>query len=306
MRRFSLVFVALVWLWAPPATGEAARAYEQGLLWRIESPNAAPSYVFGTIHVSDARVQGLVRNMLRTVGRVDSVSLELVLTPELQAAITQRMLAAGGPPLSTRVGDRLFAQAAAAARPYGIDPGALERFKPWAIAVILSLPASELRAQADGYLNSEKMLEWFATNNGIALYAIEAIDEQIGPFDRLTETDQVDMLRVTLGYQHAMDDIFARLLNAYLSEDLSDVYRLMEEFSAGQQTNLQEFFEDELIAARNRRMVERIQPRLAEGNALIAVGALHLPDEAGILRLLERRGYTIVRMPALNAASPVR
>ncbi len=43
-------------------------------------------------------------------------------------------------------------------------------------------------------------------------------------------------------------------------------------------------------------MVERILPRLAEGNALIAVGALHLPDEAGVLRLLEQRGYTIARM----------
>jgi uncharacterized protein YbaP (TraB family) len=81
---------------------------------------------------------------------------------------------------------------------------------------------------------------------------------------------------------------------------------VMEEFSAGQRSSLQEFFENELIAKRNRRMVERIQPRLAEGNALVAVGALHLPDEVGILRLLEARGYTVKRMPTLGFPSPAR
>ncbi len=168
MRRLSLILVAFVWLWAPPASGEAARAYEQGLLWRIEGPNAAPSYVFGTIHVSDSRVQTLVRNMLETVGQVDSVSLELVPSPELSAAAAQYMFDPHGPPLSQRIGQQLFAETAAAAAPYGLNANTLERFKPWAVAVTLSLPASELRAQAEGFLNSERMLEWFATNNKIA------------------------------------------------------------------------------------------------------------------------------------------
>jgi hypothetical protein len=38
----------------------------------------------------------------------------------------------------------------------------------------------------------------------------------------------------------------------------------------------------------------------------IAVGALYLPDEAGILRLLEQRSYTVKRMPALGFVSPAR
>ena len=47
------------------------------------------------------------------------------------------------------------------------------------MGVILSLPVSELRAQADGYLNSEKLLASFAANNLIALYGIETVDEQL-------------------------------------------------------------------------------------------------------------------------------
>ena len=48
-----------------------------------------------------------------------------------------------------------------------------------------------------------------------------------------------------------------------------------------------------LLTRRNERMVQRMQPRLKEGNAFIAVGALHLPGEEGLLKKLADRGYTI-------------
>jgi len=306
MRRFSLILFALVCLWVPPASGEQARTYTQGLLWRVESPSAATSYVFGTIHVSDPRVQSVVQDMLETVGPLDSISLELVPTPAVMAAAAQRMFILDGPSLSQRVGTDLFWKTVAAASPYGLDASALDRFKPWALAVTLSLPLSELRAQAAGHLNSEQLLHSYAVNNRISLYAIETIDEQLGLFDRLARADQIEMLRLAVQHTDNIDEIFERLVSAYLAQDLTDIFRVMEAFSTGQHTGLQEFYESKLIAGRNRTMVERILPRLTEGNALVAVGALHLPDETGILRLLEQRGYTVRRTPALKSASPAR
>ncbi|MFT5181242.1 MAG: hypothetical protein ACI8S3_001123 [Alphaproteobacteria bacterium] len=297
MSRFSLILLVFVGLWAPPAASDESRAYAKGLLWRIESPTAPASYVFGTFHVADPRVQAIVHQTLETVGPLDSISLEIVPTPAVGAAAAQRMITLQGPTLSQRVGSQLFAKIVTSAAPYGLNANILERFKPWAVAVTLSLPVSELRAQASGQLNSEQLLASFAESNQIALHAIETIDEQLGLFDGLAEAKQVELLRLAVQSNDIIDELFARMIDAYLARDLNGVYRLMEEMTAGQQVNLQEFFESELIAGRNRTMVERIQPRLAEGNALIAVGALHLPDEVGILRLLEQRGYTIVRMP---------
>jgi uncharacterized protein YbaP (TraB family) len=40
-------------------------------------------------------------------------------------------------------------------------------------------------------------------------------------------------------------------------------------------------------------MAERMEPYLKQGGAFVAVGALHLPGEQGLLRLLGRRGYTL-------------
>ncbi|MDH3739467.1 MAG: TraB/GumN family protein, partial [Alphaproteobacteria bacterium] len=254
----------------------------------------------------DPRVEAVVQHMLDTVGRLDSISLEIVPTAAAGAAAAQRMVSLDGPSLSQRVGAQLFEQTVASAAPYGLNANILERFKPWAVAVTLSLPVSQLRAQATGQLNSEKILASFAENNGIALHAIETLDEQLGLLDGLDEAKQIEMLRLAVQSNGIIDEMFARILDSYLAHDLNGVYRLMEEMAAGQQVDLQEFYESEMIAGRNRRMVERIQPRLAEGKALIAVGALHLPDEVGVLRLLEQRGYTVVRMPSLSSASPAR
>jgi uncharacterized protein YbaP (TraB family) len=50
---------------------------------------------------------------------------------------------------------------------------------------------------------------------------------------------------------------------------------------------------ERLLFQRNRRMVERMAVRLAEGNAFIAIGALHLPGDQGVLALLEQQGYEV-------------
>jgi uncharacterized protein YbaP (TraB family) len=52
-------------------------------------------------------------------------------------------------------------------------------------------------------------------------------------------------------------------------------------------------FQEVVIDARNRRMAERMAPLLAEGDWFIAIGALHLPGDEGIVELLRRRGHDV-------------
>ncbi len=53
---------------------------------------------------------------------------------------------------------------------------------------------------------------------------------------------------------------------------------------------------DRLLVRRNANMAERIRVRLKEGNAFVAVGALHLPGDTGLLRLLSTAGYRVTRV----------
>jgi uncharacterized protein YbaP (TraB family) len=52
-------------------------------------------------------------------------------------------------------------------------------------------------------------------------------------------------------------------------------------------------FEEAMITARNRTMAAHAEPILDRGNAFIAVGALHLPGEKGLIELFRQDGYTV-------------
>ena len=55
-------------------------------------------------------------------------------------------------------------------------------------------------------------------------------------------------------------------------------------------------FEEIMIAARNKVMSERASKILAEGNAFIAVGALHLPGEKGLVEMFRKSGYSVTAL----------
>ncbi len=59
-------------------------------------------------------------------------------------------------------------------------------------------------------------------------------------------------------------------------------------------------FEKALLTDRNHVMAERAVPLLEKGNAFIAVGAMHLPGNEGLISLLKQKGYslTVQNLPA--------
>ena len=89
-----------------------------------------------------------------------------------------------------------------------------------------------------------------------------------------------------------------RVVNAYLARDLAGLWRISQENvgTGEQERRLNEVFTRRLVDERNVRMAERAEPRLREGGAFIAVGALHLYGSGGMLSLLERRGWRVTRI----------
>jgi hypothetical protein len=80
----------------------------------------------------------------------------------------------------------------------------------------------------------------------------------------------------------------------YLARDLGGLWRL--NLASGGDPDLQQRFLERLLYARTERMLQRLQPLLEGGGVFVAIGALHLPGDRGLLRLLADRGYTITRV----------
>jgi uncharacterized protein YbaP (TraB family) len=105
--------------------------------------------------------------------------------------------------------------------------------------------------------------------------------------------DQIAMVADTVKHHGEMAGAIEELLTVYLKRDLRGLQDVNAKYMALDDPALGDKLMETLIDARNVRMVERMQARLKEGNAFVAVGALHLPGEIGILNLLGKKGYRV-------------
>ena len=109
----ALAGLALLFI-AQWAMAESDQKFDTGLLWRIERDGLAPSYLFGTIHVTDERVLNVPEPVTTALSESDTAIFELLITPELHAELARHMLFKDGTRLSSLAWD---GKAIRAARP---------------------------------------------------------------------------------------------------------------------------------------------------------------------------------------------
>lgn len=274
------------------AAQAAAQRFDQGLLWRVEREGAAASHLFGTIHVDDKRVTDLPPEVARAVDSARSVTVELDLDPSNLFALANRMVLQDGRNLPGIAGAELFRRTAALTAPLGLPEPALRVFRPWAAALLLMTPPQNPESVLDYQLARR------AAAQGKPVHQLESVDEQVDVFEGMSEPDQVALLKFAVENYERMPQAVGRLLEAYLARDLGAMARISREVDEddAEARRLNDLFVQRVLNVRNVRMVERIQPQLIEGGAFVAVGALHLQGERGVLALLERRGWRVTRV----------
>jgi len=281
----------------PASDGERhAPAPRQGLLWKIEKAGIAPGYLFATIHLEDARVTRLAPPVAQALANSEALVLEVDLGPRSRQAASRAMFFGDGRSLPEVVGESLFQQSLAALRPRGFQADHVRLMKPWAVFSVLSMP----QAKSGQFLDA--VLYQRATRRGLPVYALEEMSEQIAVFEGLSLQDQIVLLRDTLANKDAMPRFIDETLRVYLRGDLSALLALNERYMGFTEPAVAARVSQRLLDDRNRRMLARLEPLLQRGQRLfIAVGALHLPGETGLLQGLRQRGY---RLSAVYPAAP--
>ena len=281
----SLAFIA--------ASAAAQEPYSQGRLWMVEAPDVAPSYLVGTMHSADPVIATPWPALARVLDGVDSITVELVLDDNAVMAMGQAMVLTDGRTLGDIAGPERMARIAAVGANYGMPPEVLQQLWPWAVSMVFSVPPSELQRQSAGEPMLDNALREHGEARGIAIYGIETVAEQIAVFAGYSEEDQLALLDLTLEMHPQVEAEFNKMRSAWLAGDLGGLYDAAMDMPATDSPGLVENFITRLVQERNYRMAERITPLLDQGNALIAVGALHLPGEEGLLALLAEAGYVV-------------
>jgi len=283
----------LVWLWPLLflllLAGQVAASevpFGQGLLFRIERPGVTPSHLFGTMHSDQPDVVRLARPVSTAFDGSGTLALEMEMGAETMMAA---MVFSDGRELRGVIGDELYQRAVEAVALRGMPEMAIRHYKPWAVLTILSMPPPTTGQFLDLVLYQSALAQ------GKPVVGLETAQEQIAVFEGFSEVEQVAMLRETLDTQHLLGQMFEELTAAYLQRDLVRLMGLNDQYGPAD-PGLEGRIQEQLIDRRNRLMVQRMLPLLKKGRAFIAVGALHLPGESGILSLLSAQGYLVTRV----------
>jgi uncharacterized protein len=269
-----------------PSSPTSAAKYGKGLLWKIERKGETPSYLFGTIHLADKRIANLPAPVNKAFDSAASLTTELIVDPQALTGIMQSIFFSDGRTLESVIGAALYRDVERAFIERRIAIANLQKYKPWAVFLILSMPPPTDIPPLD------MQLQMRADMAGKKIEGLETAQEQIGVFTDMSTAEQRGLLEATLRELRASAGHIEAMIQAYIARDLGRLQTMADEHEPSDAA-LHEKFTQRLLTDRNRRMVERLRPLLKRGNTFIAVGAAHLPGRDGMLSLLEREGYRV-------------
>lgn len=294
--RKKLLSLALLFL-----TGWAGMQAQ--LLWKISGKGlAAPSYVFGTNHLSPLSIKDRVEGLDDAFAAATQVCGEIEMAAMTSPAGMQRLQAAMTLPDGKTLKDVMpaadYAKAdsvATAIMGVGLALPQLAQLSPSALVTNLTTvlyvkrhPGVNPMEQLDTYFQTE------AQKAGKKVRGLETLDFQIDVlFGGKTMERQVEELMCFVNHVELNADLTDSLSVLYERQDIEGLVRLAE---AKQNTACDPRPEelDRLIYDRNADWLTKMPAIMAEGTTLFVVGAGHLGGERGVLALLRKAGYDVV------------
>ena len=122
---------------------------------------------------------------------------------------------------------------------------------------------------------------------------LETLERQMEMFEHLAIMND-KMIEETFAQLADADTYFFGLINAWKSGDMETLTQFYNESFDDSQYG--ELSEQVMLIDRNNNWVEQLSKRIGKEKLFIAVGALHLPEQHGLLKQLADKGFTVTRI----------
>ena len=276
-------------LFAAPVRGDA---FEHGLLWEVSRPGSPPSHLFGTMHVADPRLLTLPPAAARAFSAARTYVLEMFPDEAVAHRFSEAGRLDGGQRLSALLASESFEALAGRLASRGMARERVDQLKPWAALLIATATDGASGESIDLALYVQAR---FANKR---IEELDSVDEQIAVFDDLPQATQLALLELALARHEALHAELEESIRAYLRGDLTALMALARRNGGGTPAGAahQALLEKKIIHDRSVVMAYRAQPHLRRGGAFVAVGALHLYGDKGMLALLREDGWQVRRI----------
>ena len=261
----------------------------EGRLWKIEREGLEPSFLFGTIHMTDPRVVALPPDAQAAFDASATVVIEttdLLDKSAMMATMAKRpelMVFTDGSTLTSLMSPEDAAATKEALAERGIPLESIASMKPWVVSSMVALPACEMARKAKGAAVLDMKLAHDAQAAGKAVGGLETAISQLEAMASLPMQFHIEGLVETLKLGDRIDDVIETMISIYLDGETGMFKPFFEAaLPPGDELGYAEF-EEKLITARNAGMAENARSFIDAGGAFIAVGALHLPGKQGLV-----------------------
>ncbi|MCQ8879244.1 TraB/GumN family protein [Pseudoalteromonas shioyasakiensis] len=288
-QRISSYFVLAIFL-----TLSFATHAEPGL-WQLEK-NSVKSYLFGTVHVGDSSMKGLPSKVTKAIDATDKVIVEVdisAISPmEMQRRSMPFMMLKNGKTLKGELSEQNYAKLKEYFGNKSIDIAMFDGLAPWAVMVTMM----QMEFQNAGFSDQtgiDKQVLAYAKTKNKQIGELETLEYQMEMFNHMSLLSN-EMIEETFEQLADVETYFITLVDAWKNGDMDTLTEYYNE--SFDDSNYGEISEQVMLIERNNNWVEELTPRLAQEQLFIAVGALHLPEQHGLLKQFKEQGITVTRL----------
>ena len=260
---------------------------ESSLLWEIKGPGVKHgSYLFGTMHLIEKEYFLFPKSLEKRVQKADVLVMELPGMPSQFDAMNLLKLKQGSffDFFTTEQSDSIIVWAKEALK---LSEEAFRKtmspMKPF-VAIQLATQMQFMGKTASYELKFEEI----ATESKVEIKGLETLEEQLSFFDNLTKEQQAEMVMEGIREMQKSIEFSRKVQQVYTRQNVDSLYIMLHE-NGGIVTSEEKLFIDD----RNKKWVPQMRESLATKRTFIAVGAGHLGGPNGLIRLLEKEGYSL-------------
>jgi uncharacterized protein YbaP (TraB family) len=277
-------------LWLTVSFSVSAQYHSLG--WRISGNGLKqPSYIYGTMHVSDKRVFNFGAKVTKAFEGSKAYAMELDPEKAMSPSVLTSMMMTDGNTIKKLISDSDYRFADSLIKiSTGFSLVLFDKMEPILVSALLEESSMGMSISDTSNMSDEMDLYFYkkAKKQKKKLIGIETVDEQIGALHSLTYAEQAKQLSETIAeMKKPADSGEGDLLKYYVSQDLDSLLALSDE------SQMPAKFYKALVTDRNVKMADRIDGFIKKESTFIAVGALHLPGTDGVVALLRKKGYTV-------------
>ena len=284
--------------------GAASEINSNGVFWKITEPDGHVSYLLGTMHTTDPQVTNLPDSARVALKQSKRVLVEVAnLSPQAVAGVMGKrpdlFFSLQGNRLNTMLSETDYKVVVEAAQKAGMPGHMVPVLKPWFASVsFFAVPNCEkLRLNAKEPV-LDKLVETWGKETGAEIVGLETLEEQFAAFNSIPLNDQITLVENGVHTKDLAQDIYSTTIDLYKNRQLGLIMPLSLLYVRDRVKSLSAnaSFKAILINKRNRTMHERALPHVQKGGAFIAVGALHLTGQVGLVELFRQSGFQVEKV----------